>query len=175
MKKSWLKLAEMTVIPVFFVFSLLCTGCALLCSGCSPRILPPAQRDTVTIIRHDTIIRMRTDTVQIHMPHDSVIIITGDTVSRLSIGYALSEASVSAGLLSHRLWSNPDWSLEVPVTVTDTVIRSDTVFKAAATEYIEVPASLTRWQRITQVLGNIFIGLLGAVLLYALYRIFVKK
>lgn len=172
MKKPWLKLAEM---PVFFVFSLLCAGCALLFSGCSPRILPPAQRDTVTIIRHDTVVHMRTDTVQIYMPHDSVVTVTGDTVSRLSIGYALSEASVSAGLLNHRLWSNPDWSLEVPITVTDTVIKADTVFKAAATEYIEVPASLTRWQHITQVLGNIFIGLLGAVLLYALYRIFVKK
>lgn len=175
MKNRWLKFAEMQVIPVFFIFFLLCTGCALLCCGCSPRALLPAQRDTVTVIRHDTVVRMRTDTVQIYMPHDSVIIITGDTASRLSIGYALSEASVSAGLLSHRLWSNPDWAVEVPIVVTDTVIKADTVFKTAATEYIEVPAQLTQWQHITQTLGNIFIGLLGAVLLYTLYRIFVKK
>ena len=175
MKNHWPKFAEMPVIPVFFVFSLLCSGCALLCSGCSPSILPPVQRDTVTVIRHDTVIRMRTDTVQIHMPHDSVVIITGDTVSRLSIGYALSEASVSAGLLNHRLWSSPDWGIGVPITVTDTVVRVDTVFKVAATEYIDVPASLTLWQRMSITLGNIFIGLLGAALLYALYRIFAKK
>lgn len=168
MKNRWLKFAEMQVIPAFFIFSLLCTGCSL-------RILPPVQRDTVTVIRHDTVVRMRADTVRIYMPHDSVTTVTGDTVSRLSLGYALSEASVSAGLLNHRLWSNPDWAVDVPIVVTDTVIKVDTVFKAAATEYIEVPASLTRWQHITQALGNIFIGLLGAVLLYALYGIFVKK
>lgn len=168
MKNRWLKFAEMPVIPVFFIFS-------LLCCGCSPRVLPPAQRDTVTVIRHDTVVRMCIDTVQIYMPHDSVTTITGDTVSRLSIGYALSEASVSAGLLNHRLWSNPDWVIDVPIIVTDTVINVDTVFKAAATEYIEVPAQLTQWQHVTQTLGNIFIGLLSAALLYALYRIFVKK
>lgn len=164
MKKAFIFIAEIAVLTAF-----------LISPGCSPKVIPPAQRDTVIQVRTETIERLRTDTVYIKRPMDSLAVVTRDTSSRLVTSLAISEASIAEGLLYHGLWTNPDALVDtVEVSLRDTLILRDSIFTASSQEPIIVPAELSKWQRFMQNLGTGTLVLLAIGLVYLAVRIFFK-
>ena len=133
----------------------------LLAVSCSPRIYP-VRRDTVTLVRTEIVERLVRDTVLITLPQDSVFVQTRDTISVLRIKAAISEASVSRGILSHTLHSDPAYKPEIEVVYKDRVEYRDTTIYASNTEVVEVERELSGWQRTMMAGGYI---LLGAVVL----------
>lgn len=133
----------------------------LIISGCSPKVFP-VQRDTVTQVRTEIVERLVRDTVEVTLPQDSVFVQTRDTISVLRIKAAISEASVSGGILSHTLYSNPAYKPEIEVVYKDRVEYRDTTIYANNTEVVEVERELSGWQRTMMAGGYV---LLGAVVL----------
>ena len=111
------------------------------CSVCKPRI---EYRDSVRVEYRDRIIR---DTATFVVEKEVEKIVTKDTASHLENRWAVSDASVSEGLLYHSLESIPQ-VVEVPyeVEVHDTII----VQKSTQTEIkeVEVEKPLSWWQRL---------------------------
>ena len=140
---------------------------ALLAVSCSPRIYP-VQRDTVTLVRTEIVERLVRDTVEVTLPQDSVHVQTRDTISVLRIKAAISEASVSGGILTHSLHSNPAYKPEIEVIYKDRIEYRDTTIYASNTEVIEVERELSGWQKAMMSGGYI---LLGAVMLLAVLGI----
>lgn len=134
---------------------------AMLAASCSPKVFP-IQRDTVTQVRTEIVERLVRDTVQVTLPQDSVYVQTRDTMSVLRIKAAISEASVSGGILSHTLHSDPAYKPEIEVVYKDRVEYRDTTIYASNTEVIEVEKELSGWQRTMMAGGYV---LLGAVVL----------
>lgn len=134
---------------------------AMLAVSCSPKIYP-VQRDTVTQVRTEIVERLVRDTVEVTLPQDSVYVQTRDTMSVLRIKAAISEASVSGGILSHSLHSNPAYKPEIEVVYKDRVEYRDTTIYASSTEIVEVERELSGWQRTMMAGGYV---LLGAVVL----------
>ena len=133
----------------------------LLLSSCSPKVFP-VQRDTVTLVRTEIVERLVRDTVEVTLPQDSVHVQTRDTMSVLCIKAAISEASVSRGVLTHSLHSNPAYKPEIEVIYKDRIEYRDTTIYTSNTEVIEVEKKLNGWQRAMMAGGYI---LLGAVVL----------
>lgn len=142
-------------------FVLWIAGMFFLLSSCSPKVFP-VQRDTVTQVRTEIVERLVRDTVEVTLPQDSVYVQTRDTMSVLRIKAAISEASVSGGVLTHSLYSNPAYKPEIEVVYKDRIEYRDTTIYASNTEVIEVERELSGWQRAMMSGGYI---LLGAVVL----------
>lgn len=140
-------------------------GALLLLSSCSPRIIP-VQRDTVTQVRTEIVERLVRDTVEVILPQDSVYVQTKDTTSVLRIRAAISEASVSGGVLAHSLYSNPEYKPEIEVVYKDRVEYRDTTIVSSNTEVIEVEKQLNGWQKAMMAGGYVLLG--AAVLLVVL-------
>lgn len=136
-------------------------GALLLLSSCSPRVFP-VQRDTITHVRTEIVERLVRDTVEVSLPQDSVYVQTKDTTSVLRIRTAVSEASVSGGVLAHSLYSNPDYKPEIEVVYKDRIEYRDTTIVSSNTEVIEVEKQLNGWQKAMMAGGYV---LLGAVVL----------
>lgn len=134
---------------------------AMLAASCSPKVYP-VQRDTVTQVRTEIVERLVRDTVQVTLPQDSVHVQTRDTISVLRIKAAISEASVSRGILSHTLHSDPAYKPEIEVVYKDRIEYRDTTIYASNTEVVEVERELSGWQRTMMAGGYV---LLGAVVL----------
>ena len=109
------------------------------CSVCKPRI---EYRDSVRVEYRDRIIH---DTATFYVEKEVEKIVTKDTTSHLENRWAVSDASVSEGLLYHSLESIPQ-IVKVPyeVEVHDTTY----VEKAQEIVYVEkqVEKPLTWWQ-----------------------------
>lgn len=164
MKKVFAVIAEIAVLAAFFIFP-----------GCSPKVILPAQRDTVVQVRTKIIERLRADTVYIRRPMDSLAIVTKDTSSRLMTQLAISEASITQGLLHHSLWTNPSALVDtVEVLLRDTLIIRDSAFMASSQEPIAVPAELSKWQQLVQAFGYIFMGAFLLSVGFLAVRIFSK-
>ena len=137
----------------------------LLLSSCSPRVFP-VQRDTVTQVRTEIVERLVRDTIKVLLPQDSVYIQTKDTTSVLRIRAAISEASVSGGVLAHSLYSNPEYKPEIEVVYKDRIEYRDTTIVSSNTEVIEVEKQLNGWQKAMMAGGYVLLG--AAVLLVVL-------
>lgn len=85
---------------------------AVFATACSPRIYP-VQRDTVTQVRTEIVERLVRDTVEVALPQDSTSVRTADTTSTLAIRAATSTATVSGGVLTHALYSNPNYKRQL--------------------------------------------------------------
>ena len=133
----------------------------LLLSSCSPRVFP-VQRDTITQVRTEIVERLLRDTVEVSLPQDSVFVQTKDTTSVLRIRAAISEASVSGGVLAHSLYSNPDYKPEVEIVYKDRIEYRDTTIVSSNTEVIEMEKELNGWQKAVMAMGYV---LMGAVIL----------
>ena len=140
---------------------------ALIIAGCSPRVFP-VQRDTITQVRTEIVERLVRDTIEVALPQDSVHVQTRDTMSVLRIKAAISEASVSGGVLTHSLHSNPAYKPEIEVVYKDRIEYRDTTIYASNTEVVEVERELSGWQRAMMAGGYI---LLGAVVLLVILGI----
>lgn len=140
---------------------------AFLLWGCSPKIIP-VQRDTVTLVRTEIVERLVRDTVTVTLPQDSTSTVTTDTTSTLTIRAATSTATVSGGVLSHSLYSNPDYKPEVEIVYKDRVEYRDTTIYVNHVDTVEVEKKLNGWQRAMMSGGYI---LLGAVVLLVILGI----
>lgn len=127
----------------------------------------PVQRDTVTQVRTEIVERLVRDTVEVALPQDSTSVRTADTTSTLAIRAATSTATVSGGVLTHALYSNPNYKPEVEVVYKDRVEYRDTIIYASNTEVIEVERELSVWQRALMGGGYVLLGM--AVLLIVLW------
>lgn len=134
---------------------------ALIISGCSPKVFP-VQRDTITHVRTEIVEKLVRDTIEVSLPQDSVFVKTKDTTSVLRIRAAVSEASVSGGILAHSLYSNPEYKPEIEVIYKDRVEYRDTTIVSSNTEVVEVEKDLNGWQKAMIAGGYV---LLGAVVL----------
>ena len=120
------------------------------------------QRDTITQVRTEIVERLVRDTVEVSLPQDSVFVQTKDTTSVLRIRAAISEASVSGGVLAHSLYSNPDYKPEVEIVYKDRIEYRDTTIVSSNTEVIEMEKELNGWQKAVMAMGYV---LMGAVIL----------
>ena len=130
---------------------------ALIIAGCSPRVFP-VQRDTITQVRTEIVERLVRDTVEVILPQDSVFVQTKDTTSVLRIRAAISEASVSGGVLAHSLYSNPEYKPEIEVVYKDRVEYRDTTIISSNTEVVEVEKQLSGWQKAMMAGGYVMLG-----------------
>ena len=138
---------------------------ALIIAGCSPRVFP-VQRDTITQVRTEIVERLVRDTIEVVLPQDSVYVQTEDTTSVLRIRAAISEASVSGGVLAHSLYSNPEYKPEIEFVYKDRIEYRDTTIVSSNTEVIEVEKQLNGWQKTMMAGGYVLLG--AAVLLVVL-------
>ena len=152
-------------------FVLWIAGMFFLLSSCSPKVFP-VQRDTVTQVRTEIVERLVRDTVEVTLPQDSVHVQTRDTMSVLRIKAAISEASVSGGILAHSLYSNPDYKPEIEVVYKDRIEYRDTTIVSSNTEVIEVEKRLNGWQRAMMAGGYVLLGavVLGAAVIVLKWR-----
>ena len=143
----------------------------LLLSSCSPRVFP-VQRDTVTQVRTEIVERLVRDTIVVALPQDSVYVQTRDTTSVLRIRAAVSEASVSGGVLAHSLYSNPDYRPEIEVVYKDRIEYRDTTIVSSNTEVIEVEKQLNGWQKAMMAGGYVLLGaaVLGVAVIVLKWR-----
>lgn len=139
-----------------------------LCVSCGPARHASVSDSTRVEVREVT--RYIKDTVYLELPVITERIVTRDTSSRLENDYAVSEASVSGGYLSHSLATKP---ARTPVeTEAREVVRDSIVFRDRLVEVpVEVEKPLTRWQRTLIALGRTMLAMLCAAALWLGLRI----
>ena len=139
-----------------------------LCVSCGPAKRAAVTDSTRATVREVT--RYVKDTVYLELPAITERIVTRDTASRLENDYAVSEASVSGGYLSHSLATKP---ARTPVeTETREVVRDSIVFRDRLIEVpVEVEKPLSRWQRTLLALGRTMLAMLCAAALWLGLRI----
>ena len=139
-----------------------------LCVSCGPARHASVSDSTRATVREVT--RYVKDTVYLELPAITERIVTRDTSSRLENDYAVSEASVSGGYLSHSLATKP---ARTPVeTEAREVVRDSIVFRDRLVEVpVEVEKPLTRWQRTLIALGRTMLAMLCAAALWLGLRI----
>ena len=123
-----------------------------------------------------TKVEVRTDTVTVHdtayveLPVIIEKVATLDTTSTLENKFARSEASVSAGILSHTLETKP---VQLPVQVETKIVYKDSLVyrDRVQTQTLEVEKKLTAWQQAKMKLGSVAILLIGLAIIYLIYLI----
>lgn len=139
-----------------------------LCVSCGPARHASVSDSTRVEVREVT--RYIKDTIYLELPVITERIVTRDTSSRLENDYAVSEASVSGGYLSHSLATKP---ARTPVEAeAREVVRDSIVFRDRLTEVpVEVEKPLSRWQRTLIALGRTMLAMLCAAALWLGLRI----
>ena len=138
------------------IFSALCVACA------TTRQAAPAEH-----LRTETRVKtvFKTDTIQVEIPQIVEKIITKDTISILENDYAISEACVSKGLLSHSLETKP---VLHPVEIRKEIVYRDSIVFCDRTivETVEVEKPLTGWQNFKMKTGGFALGLLVIAIVF---------
>ena len=139
-----------------------------LCVSCGPARHTSVSDSTRVEVREVT--RYVKDTMYLELPVITERIVTRDTSSRLENDYAVSEASVSGGYLSHSLATKP---ARTPVeTEAREVVRDSIVFRDRLIEVpVEVKKPLSRWQQTLLALGRTMLAMLCAAALWLGLRI----
>ena len=139
-----------------------------LCVSCGPARHASVSDSTRATVREVT--RYVKDTVYLELPAITERIVTRDTASRLENDYAVSEASVSGGYLSHSLATKP--ARTTVETEAREVVRDSIVFRDRLIEVpVEVEKPLNRWQRTLLALGRTMLAMLCAAALWLGLRI----
>ena len=143
------------------IFSVLCVACATV------RQAAPSEH-LRTETRVETV--FETDTIQVEIPQIVEKIITKDTISILENDYAISEACVSEGLLSHSLETKP---VQHPVEIQKEIVYRDSIVFRDRTivETVEVEKPLTGWQNFKMKTGGFAIGLLIIAIVFLILYI----
>ena len=123
-----------------------------------------------------TKVAVRTETVTVHdtayveLPVIIEKVATLDTTSTLENKFARSEASVSAGILSHTLETKP---VQLPVQVENKIVYKDSLVyrDRVQTQTVEVEKKLTAWQQAKMKLGSVALLLIGLAIIYLIYLI----
>lgn len=145
---------------------------ALLASACGTTKIVSGQdtrRDSVRVeYRTERIERI--DTVYIELPQAAERVVTKDTLSRLENDYAVSEAAIDTeGHLHHSLETK---RRKVPVPVTATTERRDSIIYRDRDVYVEKPVEVVR--PLSKFVKGQIIGfwvLLVAAVLYIILKI----
>ena len=139
-----------------------------LCVSCGPARHASVSDSTRVEVREVT--RYVKDTMYLELPVITERIVTRDTTSHLENDYAVSEASISGGYLSHSLATKP---ARTPVeTEAREVVRDSIVFRDRLIEVpVEVEKPLSRWQRTLLALGRTMLAMLCAAALWLGLRI----
>ena len=155
----------------FLLFSLLLLLAAASACGAA-RPLANTVDSTRVEVRYETVTVH--DTAYVELPVIVKKIQTLDTTSTLENEYARSEATVTAGILSHSLETKPA-QLPVPVEK-EIVYRDSIVFRdRVVTEVKEVERQLTFWQQFKMMAGVAAMILTALYALYLLIRLYLKK
>lgn len=142
-----------------------------LLGGCS--VMRPPQPSIVDSVRVEVVERIErvTDTVYISVPIEKESQTVLDTTSHLETSFAVSDAIIREdGRLYHSLENKPqNWQKEVVVEV---VVRDSLVYKdRVVTEIVEVPAELTKSQRIKIDLFGPLVAILAIISTLRLGRV----
>lgn len=124
-----------------------------------------------------TKVEVRTETVTVHdtayveLPVIIEKVATLDTTSTLENKFARSEASVSAGILSHTLETKP---VQLPVQVETKIVYKDSLVyrDRVQTQTVEVEKKLTAWQQAKMKLGSVALLLIGLAIIYLIVKRF---
>lgn len=145
----------------------------VMCSCRSSRVLVAEQRDSVRVEVRDRVVYVP-DTVLLPLPEQVMQRETRDTFSLLETGFAVSEARVSDGVLTHSLRNK---AVSVPVRVDRQVVYKDSVvYRDSVKEVpVEVERKLTRWQQLRMDVGGWAMGLAGMMILaligFVIYKV----
>ena len=123
-----------------------------------------------------TKVEVRTETVTVHdtayveLPVIIEKVATLDTTSTLENKFARTEASVSAGILSHTLETKP---VQLPVQVETKIVYKDSLVyrDRVQTQTVEVEKKLTAWQQAKMKLGSVALLFIGLAIIYLIYLI----
>ena len=155
----------------FLLFSLLLLLAAASACGVVRPVIQPADSTRVEV-RYETLTVH--DTSYVELPVIIEKIQTLDTTSTLENDYARSEATVTAGILSHSLETKPA-QLPVPMEK-EIVYRDSIVFRdRVVTEIKEVERQFTFWQQFKMKAGVAAIILTVLYGIYLLLRLYLKK
>ena len=155
----------------FPLFSLLLLLAAASACGVVRPVIQPTDSTRVEV-RYETVTVH--DTAYVELPVIIEKIQTLDTTSTLENDYARSEATVTAGILSHSLETKPA-QLPIPVEK-EIVYRDSIVFRdRLVTEVKEVERQLTFWQQFKMKAGVAAIILTVLYGIYLLLRLYLKK
>lgn len=163
-----------TLISLISFLFIVCsvTGCA-----CLRRCPVDGQRDS-TVIHYIDSVRVRDSLVFVNIPteHSSreTILVPSDT-SHLETSVAESDAWVdTTGRLHHTLDNKSGEKLPVIVPVYDRVRSTDRDFSHTLTITRTVEKPLSWWQRCFITLGKVFLGILGATLIFFICKIAIR-
>jgi len=139
----------------------------IIVSGCSPRVIPPAEiRDSVRVEIKEYPVY---DTLKVEVPKEVVRIETRDTMSFIETSFAKSEACVSNGILYHLIENKPQtWIKPIELKMTEKTVATSHLEKLPP-QIIKVEKNLTWWQR-TQMIGFRIMIILILVSLAVKYR-----
>lgn len=155
----------------FHFFSLLLLFAAASACGAVRPLVGTADSTRVEV-RYETVTVH--DTAYVELPVIIEKIQTLDTTSTLENDYARSEATVTAGILSHSLETKPA-QLPVPMEK-EIVYRDSIVFRdRVVTEVKEVERQLTFWQQFKMKAGVAAMILTVLYGLYLLLKLYLKK
>ena len=155
----------------FHLFSLLLLLAAASACGVVRPVIQPTDSTRVEV-RYVTVTVH--DTAYVELPVIIEKIQTLDTTSTLENDYARSEATVTAGILSHSLETKPA-QLPIPVEK-EIVYRDSIVFRdRVVTEIKEVERQLTFWQQFKMKAGVAAMILTILYGIYLLLRLYLKK
>ena len=137
----------------------------LAASACSTVRLLPSTDSTKVEVRTETVTVH--DTAYVELPVIIEKVATLDTTSTLENKFARSEASVSAGILSHTLETKP---VQLPVQVETKIVYKDSLVyrDRVQTQTVEVEKKLTGWQQAKLRVGGFCFFLLIIIAIYFL-------
>ena len=136
--------------------------------ACSTVRQLPSTDSTKVEVRTETVTVHDTAYVELPVIIEKVAIL--DTTSTLENKFARSEASVSAGILSHTLETKP---VQLPVQVETKIVYKDSLVyrDRVQTQTLEVEKKLTAWQQAKMKLGSVALLLIGLAIIYLIYLI----
>ncbi len=159
------------------LISLLFIVCSVTGCGCLRRCPVAEQRDS-TVVHYIDSVRIRDSLVLVSIPQESssreVTAAPLDT-SHLETSVAESDAWIdTTGRLHHTLDNKSGERLPVIVPVYDRIRVSDKDSFHTITITREVERPLSWWQRCFITLGKVFLGILGAVVLFFICKIAIR-
>lgn len=147
------------VLPLLLLFAASACG--------TVRMLPSSDSTRVEV---KTEVKTVYDTAYVELPVIVERVATIDTVSVLENKYAKSEASVSAGVLTHSLETKP---VREPVTVEKQIVYRDSLVyrDKIITETVKVEKRLSVWQTLLIKIGGVSILLIAFAILYFMFNL----
>ena len=146
----------------------------LVSCGAYKRLPIAEQKDSVSVVIKERVI-VKDSLIYVEVPAESESVIIPDTdTSRLETSLAQSEAWVSAGQLNHTLRHKSDVRLPKIVSIPVYLRSEETKSLAQKVIIKEVEKDLTTWQSFRMTLGTLFIIGVIVLLLFMLFKHYLR-